>query len=344
MQFTLTIGCIVSIRACVRIADILYFALVGSPNPTDVSSAQPQVPLSKLGRIKNIVRSSLVTLPLFVQDQVKYKTILEQIGRLNGIIRPSPLQPTPGSRRRATRRVKTRNRLSVRRQATLGPENTRRTKDSIKQSQIQATTGTASTLIEKCECPGTEIDSNIKSHSDSADSLDWSIPTYSAKRSSSRSPPRVTHQQLSLIKPSAAHADACTLPQSLNISSSGTISWWAAAGSGLKQSTILGDPPDKSSSEDSELRCAWREATAEAPKADKHSRLHTSPIVGSGLHGDRYLSSGGGIVQSSRKKYNGRSLKGAHSWPVHGKSESCEMVATAEHLPPVIRAGDSTNE
>ncbi|CAM9114326.1 unnamed protein product, partial [Hapterophycus canaliculatus] len=43
-----------------------------------------KVPLSKLDRVKNIARSSLVTLPKFVQDQQMYKAVLRQIGRLNG--------------------------------------------------------------------------------------------------------------------------------------------------------------------------------------------------------------------------------------------------------------------
>lgn len=45
-----------------------------------------QVPLSKLGRVKNMVRPSLVTLPRFVRDQAKYKATLRQIARLNGIL------------------------------------------------------------------------------------------------------------------------------------------------------------------------------------------------------------------------------------------------------------------
>lgn len=49
-----------------------------------------QVPLSKLGRVKRIVRPSLVTLPKFVQDEEKYKTVLKQIGRLNGILPDNP--------------------------------------------------------------------------------------------------------------------------------------------------------------------------------------------------------------------------------------------------------------
>ncbi|CAM9258070.1 unnamed protein product [Ascophyllum nodosum] len=58
-----------------------------------------KVPLSKLARVKNIVRRSLVTLPKFVQDQAKYKATLRQIGRLNGIL-PAKL-PLPSTRRRA---------------------------------------------------------------------------------------------------------------------------------------------------------------------------------------------------------------------------------------------------
>lgn len=40
--------------------------------------------------MKRIVRPSLVTLPKFVQDQEKYKAVLKQIGRLNGILPKSP--------------------------------------------------------------------------------------------------------------------------------------------------------------------------------------------------------------------------------------------------------------
>ena len=36
------------------------------------------------------MRPSLVTLPKFVQDQEKYKTVLKQIGRLNGILPDNP--------------------------------------------------------------------------------------------------------------------------------------------------------------------------------------------------------------------------------------------------------------
>lgn len=52
-----------------------------------------QVPLSKLERVRHIVRSSLVTLPRFVQDQAKYKAILKQIGHLNGILPDNPRLP-----------------------------------------------------------------------------------------------------------------------------------------------------------------------------------------------------------------------------------------------------------
>ncbi|CAM9521427.1 unnamed protein product, partial [Discosporangium mesarthrocarpum] len=44
-----------------------------------------RVPLGKLGRIKNLVRPSLVTLPRFVKDQDSYKAILRRVGELNGI-------------------------------------------------------------------------------------------------------------------------------------------------------------------------------------------------------------------------------------------------------------------
>ena len=40
--------------------------------------------------MKRIVRPSFVTLPKFVQDQEKYKAVLKQIGRLNGILPESP--------------------------------------------------------------------------------------------------------------------------------------------------------------------------------------------------------------------------------------------------------------
>lgn len=49
-----------------------------------------QVPLSKLSKVKNIARTSLVTLPRFLQDQAKYKNTLKQIGHLNGIISETP--------------------------------------------------------------------------------------------------------------------------------------------------------------------------------------------------------------------------------------------------------------
>lgn len=64
-----------------------------------------QVPLSKLDRVKNIARSSLVTLPKFVQDQGKYKAILKQIGRLNGIL-PEKWNPGVGPNQSIQRRAK----------------------------------------------------------------------------------------------------------------------------------------------------------------------------------------------------------------------------------------------
>lgn len=64
-----------------------------------------QVPLSKLDRVKNIARSSLVTLPKFVQDQQKYKAILRQIGRLNGIL-PEHSHLSAGPNQQIRRRAK----------------------------------------------------------------------------------------------------------------------------------------------------------------------------------------------------------------------------------------------
>lgn len=82
-----------------------------------------QIPLGKLGRMKNIARSSLVTLPLFVQDQVKYKAHLEQIGRLNGImVCPSPPPSIPGYRKRSMRRGKTRIKNASKRTKKRGGE------------------------------------------------------------------------------------------------------------------------------------------------------------------------------------------------------------------------------
>lgn len=83
-----------------------------------------QIPLSKLARMKNIARSSLVTLPLFVQDQAKYKACLEQIGRLNGIIVcPSPPPSISGHQKRSMRRGKTRiKKASTKRKKKGGEE------------------------------------------------------------------------------------------------------------------------------------------------------------------------------------------------------------------------------
>lgn len=71
--------------------------------------------MSKLDRVKNIARSSLVTLPKFVQDQVKYKAMLRQIGRLNGIL-PDDAHPAPGLKQ-TTRRRRTKS-LSPRKRRT----------------------------------------------------------------------------------------------------------------------------------------------------------------------------------------------------------------------------------
>lgn len=65
-----------------------------------------QVPLSKLDRVKNIARPSLVTLPKFVQDQGKYKAILRQIGILNGILLPDKLNLGVGLKQSIQPRVK----------------------------------------------------------------------------------------------------------------------------------------------------------------------------------------------------------------------------------------------
>lgn len=65
-----------------------------------------QVPLSKLDRVKNIARPSLVTLPKFVQDQGKYKAILRQIGILNGILLPEKLNLGVGLKQRIYHRAK----------------------------------------------------------------------------------------------------------------------------------------------------------------------------------------------------------------------------------------------
>lgn len=61
--------------------------------------------MSKLDRVKNIVRSSLVTLPGFVQDQAKYKGILRQIGLLNGIISEG-LHPSVGPKQSIAKQAK----------------------------------------------------------------------------------------------------------------------------------------------------------------------------------------------------------------------------------------------
>lgn len=59
--------------------------ILGAPLPFSDNRRPFQVPLSKVDRVRHIVRPSLVTLPRFVQDQAKYRAILRQIGRLNGI-------------------------------------------------------------------------------------------------------------------------------------------------------------------------------------------------------------------------------------------------------------------
>lgn len=61
------------------------------------------MPLSKLARVKNIARSSLVTLPKFLQVQAKYKDTLKQIGRLNVIISETPSRPLINQRTVASR-------------------------------------------------------------------------------------------------------------------------------------------------------------------------------------------------------------------------------------------------
>lgn len=73
-----------------------------------------QVPLSKLDRVKNIARSSLVTLPKFAQDQAKYKAMLRQIGRLNGIL-PEDVHPEAALKQATRRRRKS---LSPRKRRT----------------------------------------------------------------------------------------------------------------------------------------------------------------------------------------------------------------------------------
>lgn len=88
-----------------------------------------QVPLSKLARVKNIVRTSLVTLPRFVQDQEKYRATLKQIGQLNGIISQGPTDtPLPTQPRKRLRR-KTKNNANrpTRAAAMVGTSHTRAT-------------------------------------------------------------------------------------------------------------------------------------------------------------------------------------------------------------------------
>lgn len=75
-----------------------------------------QVPLCKLDRVKNIARSSLVTLPKFIADQQKYKAMLRQIGRLNGIL-PEHSHLRAGPKQALRRRAKRSPRI---RRLTLG--------------------------------------------------------------------------------------------------------------------------------------------------------------------------------------------------------------------------------
>lgn len=83
------------------------------------------MPLTKLARAKNIARSSLVTLPIFVQDQAKYKAMLQSIGRLNGIIKDnSPLGVMPKTkigRAESIRRTAARRKAAIRGKAQSSP-------------------------------------------------------------------------------------------------------------------------------------------------------------------------------------------------------------------------------
>lgn len=83
-----------------------------------------QVPLSKLGRVKNIARSSLVTLPRFVRDQAKYKAILRQVGRLNGIL-PEDVHPEAGLKQTTRRRTKSLSPEKRRSKTKLAPADKR---------------------------------------------------------------------------------------------------------------------------------------------------------------------------------------------------------------------------
>lgn len=109
----------------------------GAPLPSLDNRRSFQVPLSKLDRVRHIVRPSLVTLPRFVQDQAKYKAILRQIGRLNGI-HLEAMHPGAGPKQTKQRRAH---------KKSLLPKN-RRTK---KRAEPSAGEGATAVLYRKQE-------------------------------------------------------------------------------------------------------------------------------------------------------------------------------------------------